>query len=329
VRYPDGSELPPEAERANRRAIRLERITLAYWVSVIIVLYFTLGQSQAMKAAWVEDILATFAPMSFLIAARYRHREPTARFPWGYHRAITVAYLVAATALMGFGAFILYDSIERLLVGTHPAIGMVEIFDFQIWLGWLMLVALAYSVFPTMILGRIKQPVASELHDKVLFADAETNKADWMTALAAAVGVVGIGFGLWWADAVAAIAISLSILRDGSKYVRGAVADLMDSAPTKYDEEGLHPLGDEVRREVGSIPWVREAVVRLRESGHVFAGDVWVVPVDERDTIDRVEELTEHLRRYDWRLADIVVSPVRSIEDAPSDLRVGADPSAR
>ena len=41
------------------------------------------------------------------------------------------------------------------------------------------------------------------------------NRADWLTALAAVVGVIGIGAGLWWADAVAAIVISLEITRDG------------------------------------------------------------------------------------------------------------------
>jgi cation diffusion facilitator family transporter len=319
MRYPPGPELPPEQERANRKAIRLEWITLAYWASVIVALYFTLGQSQAMKAAWVEDILATFAPAAFLVASRYRHREPSEDFPWGYHRAITVAYLVAATALFGLGIFIAFDSIEKLITGSHPTIGMVEIFDFQIWLGWLMLVALAYSVFPTLILGRIKQPVSAELHDKVLFADAETNKADWMTALAAAVGVVGIGFGLWWADAVAAIFISVNIVLDGSKYLRGSVADLMDGAPTKHDEDGRHPLVGEVERELESIPWARDSVVRLRESGHVFVGDVVFVPAEPERAVDRVEELTERLREFDWRLADIIVSPVRTIEGEPGE----------
>ena len=42
----------------------------------------------------------------------------------------------------------------------------------------------------------------------MLYADAKMNKADWLTATAAMVGVVGIGVGLWWVDAVAAIAIS-------------------------------------------------------------------------------------------------------------------------
>ncbi len=33
----------------------------------------------------------------------------------------------------------------------------------------------------------------------------EMNRADWLTAGAAILGVAGIGVGLWWADAVAPV----------------------------------------------------------------------------------------------------------------------------
>ena len=129
-----------------------------------------------MKAAWVEDILALFPPIAFLVASRFRHREPSSRFPWGYHRSITVAYVVATTALFALGLFVVIDSVEKLIGGHHPPIGMVEIFDTQIWSGWVMLAALACSGIPPVILGRMKQPLAQQLHDKVLFADAGMNR---------------------------------------------------------------------------------------------------------------------------------------------------------
>lgn len=323
MRYPSGHELPPTQDQANRRAIRLEWITLAYWISVIVLLYFTLGQSQAMKAAWVEDILSTFAPIAFLVASRYRHREPNERFPWGYHRAITLAYTVASVALFGLGAFILYDSIERLLAGTHPPIGMVEVFDTQIWLGWLMLAALAYSIVPTMILGRMKLPLARVLHDKVLYADAKTNKADWMTGGAAAIGVVGIGIGLWWADAVAAIVISLDILHDGQRHLRESVADLMDDRPKTYDESEPHPAVEEIRKRLAAVDWIEESAVRMREHGHLITGDIWVVPAEDKAGMAaRLQDLAEDLTDCDWRIHDVVVAPVKSLEEVPQGVLV-------
>lgn len=323
MRYPSGHELPPEQEEANRKAIRLEWISLIYWLSAIVLLYFTLGQSQAMKAAWVEDILALFPPIAFLVASRFRHRPPSGRFPWGYHRAITVAYVVSTVALFALGAYIAVDSVDKLLRGTHPPIGMVEILDMQIWLGWLMLAALAYSGIPPVIIGRLKQPLAEALHDKVLFADAKMNRADWLTACAAAIGVIGIGLGLWWADSVAALVIAADILHDGQRYLRESVSDLMDEWPRTYDEAKPHPAAERIKEEIAALAWVAEAAVRMRETGHTISGDVWIVPVGSDEGLtERLERLTADLRDLDWRIHDVVIAPVTSLEDVPEGVRV-------
>jgi cation diffusion facilitator family transporter len=331
MRYPHGDELPAEKERANRKAVRLEWISLGYWLTAIAAVYFALGQSQAMKAAWVEDILALFPPIAFLVASRFRHREPNERFPWGYHRSITVAYVVATAALFGLGLFILIDSVEKLLSGSHPPIGMVEIFDTQIWSGWVMLAALAYSGIPPVILGRMKEPLSAELHDKVLYADARMNRADWLTAAAAAVGVIGIGLGLWWADAVAAIVISLDILREGQRYLRESISDLMDERPKRHDESRPHPVIEQIKAELEAVTWIESAAIRMREHGHLITGDIWVVPTGpEAGLTERLERLGERLHGLDWRVHDVALAPVTSLEDVPEGLLVGgSDGDAR
>ena len=187
-------EMPPDTHQKLVKAARLEWLSILYLLSAIVLLYFTLGSSQAMKAAWVEDILGLTPPIAFLIASRVRNRKPNDRFPYGYHRATAIAYLCASVALLALGGFILYDSVSKLLKFEHPPIDLVKpCGDQPIWLGWLMLAALAYSAVPQVILGKLKQPLAKELNDKVLFADAEMNRADWMTGAAAMAGVVGIG----------------------------------------------------------------------------------------------------------------------------------------
>ena len=104
----------------------------------------------------------------------------------------------------------------------------------------------------------MKIKLAAQLHDKVLYADAQMNKADWMTACAAMVGVVGIGLGVWWLDAVAAIVIGADILHDGMKYTSAAMRNLLDRRPRRYDEEGEHPVNEEIRTVVADAKWVDE-----------------------------------------------------------------------
>jgi hypothetical protein len=76
-----GRELPPDKARVYRTAVRIEWLTIAYMVSAVGLLYLTLGSSQAMKAAWWEDLLGLLPPIAFLLSDRFRDRDPTPRFP--------------------------------------------------------------------------------------------------------------------------------------------------------------------------------------------------------------------------------------------------------
>ena len=307
-------ELPPDKAQTNRKAIRLEWITIGYLITAVFFIYITLGASQAMKAAWMEDLLSLVPPISFLVASRVRHRPPNERFPFGFHRAVSVGYLVASLALFSMGVYILYDSVSKLLAFEHAPIGLVQPWGEPIWLGWFMLPALVYSAIPAVILGRIKLPLARELHDKVLFADANMNKADWLTAVAAMVGVIGIGLGLWWLDSLAAILISLDITHDGVKNLRTATADLMDARPTLIDSSAVDPLPERLRTEISSASWVKDVSVWVREEGHVFFADIQVVPADTENQTSRLAALRMKLMKLDWRLHDVMIMPVDEIE---------------
>ena len=306
---PRHAELPEELRPVMRRAVRLEWITIAYMTSAVVVVGLTLGQSQAMKAVWVEDVLSLLPPIAFLIAARVRHKPPDQEHPWGYHRITSIAFLAAALALLLFGLIILGDSLFRLARAERPPVGVMPLFGHEPWAGWLMLAALAYSGGPPVLLGRMKQKLAAQLHDKVLYADAQMNRADWMTAAAGAVGVIGIGFGLWFADAVAGALIALDIVRDGVRNVKAAGKELMDARPTTYDLERPHPLAAEGERALCELDWVRDASLRLREEGHVFAGEAHVLPVSDENLTERLHEAADRLLGLDWRLHDVVVAP--------------------
>lgn len=308
-------EMPPNKARIHARAVRLEWLTIGYLVSAIIFIRLTMGASQAMKVAWLEDMLSLIPGIAFLIASRIRNREPDERHPYGWHRSISIAYLISAVALLVMGVILIFDSAMKLISFEHATIGTVTVMGHHVWLGWLMIPAAAYSAFPAMVIGRMKLPLARELHDKVLLADAKMNKADWLTGMAAIGGVLGIAYGLWWADAVAAIIISADILHDGVSNVRNAVSDLMDTAPTRVDGSERDPLPARVETEMMKLSWVDRARARFREEGHVYFGEVFVVPRGGSVSASRLDEATEMLAEMDWRLHDIVIVPIGSLAD--------------
>jgi cation diffusion facilitator family transporter len=308
-------ELPEEQQRERERAIRLERITLAVQVSVGVVLYLALGQSQAMKAAWIDDLLALVPPTAFLVATHFEQRPPNRRFPYGHYRAITSAFLIGSVVVAWVGASLLFDSVKKLVTQERTSIGTVELFGHQFWFGWLMLAALAYSITSEAILGHVKLPLAKRLHDKALYADATMNKAGWMSESAAAIGVIGLRFGLWWTDPVAASLIALGILREGWRNLRQAFSDLMDAAPRPVGSDQLDALPEKLQGALEELDWVDRAVVRLREEGHVLVGEAFIVPRGRADLTARIEEAVAKLKELDWRLYDLTIMPVRALNN--------------
>lgn len=82
-----GSELDGHNGPAMRRARHLQVLGLIYLLSCVVVVYAVMGSSQAMKVAWMEDLLSLIPPLSFLYAS-YRCRRPaTVEHPYRHHRA--------------------------------------------------------------------------------------------------------------------------------------------------------------------------------------------------------------------------------------------------
>ena len=276
-------ELPPHVLADLARAERLEWWTLGWMASVIAAMAAVVGSSAAMRTALIEDVLSLVPAAVFLIARRIERRPESRRFPFGFDRVNSLAFLISAVALASVGATLLLESTITLLKREHVTVAPIEVFGAGIWLGWAMIAALAYSVVPPVILGRMKLPVAKRLQDKVLHTDALMQRADWQTGLAGIAGILGIGLGLWWADAAAAALIALSILHDGVNALRLSTAELIDGAPRGLDSSDIDPEAAMLQGALeGRFPG---ATVRLRETGRFIHAQI--DGVSEPEAIDR------------------------------------------
>ncbi|QNO26572.1 cation diffusion facilitator family transporter [Sphingopyxis sp. OPL5] len=292
----------PDAIAADvRHGERLEWWTLLWIGSVVVVMALVMGASQAMKSAVIEDVLSLIPAIVFLLSAHWERKRANNRFPFGYRRANSLAFLVAATALLSVGGFLIYESVTTLVRQEHPTVGGITLFGHTLWLGWLMIAALVYSIIPPLILGRIKQPVAKRINDKVLHTDALMQKADWQTGLAAIAGITGIGFGWWWADASAALFIALSIIKDAVGALRQAVAELLDGTPRALDSNAI---AEDAERLIAALKArFGDVGVRLRETGRYIAAEVDCAPPAV------IPSATELMGDNAWRLASLSFRP--------------------
>lgn len=74
-------EFPPELVPVFKKAKQLEWLTVIYLLVTLVIMYLTMGNSQAMKIAWVEDVISLVPSLSFLIASRIFVKPTTIEFP--------------------------------------------------------------------------------------------------------------------------------------------------------------------------------------------------------------------------------------------------------
>lgn len=264
---------PPAIRKDMMAAVRLEKWNIFWTMTYVAVLGAAMGSSQAMRTAWIEDILGLIPPIAFLIGERFERRGPDGRFHYGYDRVNGLGFLVAAVALAAAGLFLFKDAVTALIAQEHVTIGTVRIWGRDVWLGWFMLAAQAYACIPPFIIGRMELPLARRLRDELLHTDAQMNKANWQTGAAGFVGVAGLGFGLWWADALAAAVISLGIMWDGWRALKIATAELVDGAPRELGEDKLSREAAALAKALkAKFPGAKK--VLLRETGRYIRAEV-------------------------------------------------------
>ncbi|MFD5224212.1 cation diffusion facilitator family transporter [Microbacterium sp. NPDC058342] len=308
------ADLPPEQTDALKKAVRWEWFTIAYTTVTITVVAFVIGNSQAMRTAWIEDMLSLIPQFAFLIALIFVRRKPTVNKPYGMHRAMGVGHLVAGVALLAIGLNLAFEAVTGLVKAEHPTIGTVQLFGHTVWLGWLMVAIMTVIVIgPVFFYGPAKAKLAPLLHSKLLYADADMAKADWQTNAASIVGVLGVGAGIWWLDGAAALFISLGIIWDGFKNTKSAVVDLMDQRARTYDDKHPHPLASDVTTYLRSLPWVTDAAVRMRDQGQVFHIEAFVIPRKRKVSIHDINEASEGIANLDWKVQDIVIIPSETL----------------
>ncbi|WP_431826277.1 cation transporter [Microbacterium algeriense] len=308
--------LPSEQEQAIKKAVRWEVFTIVYTSITIAVIALVVGESQAMRTAWIEDMLSLIPQIAFLTALLFVRRRPTKKHPYGLHRAMGVGHLVAGVALLAVGLNLAIEAVTGLIAGEHPTIGTVQLFGQTIWLGWLMVAVMAVVIVgPVFLYGPAKSKLAPVLHNKLLYADADMAKADWQTTVASIVGVLGVGVGVWWLDGAAALFISLGIIWDGFRNTRTAIVDLMDQRARTYDSKNPHPLARDIVSYLRSRPWVADAGVRMRDQGQVFHVEAFVVPHRNKVSVEDIDAAAAGIADIDWKMQDVVVMPVGDLPD--------------
>lgn len=253
-----------------------------------------LGHSHALVADGVESLADLFSSLivwrGLVIAA-----EPAdADHPYGHGKAEPLASAMVATMLLLAALWIAVHSVRQIF---HPHAAPAP---------WTLAVLFVVVLVKETLFRHVFREAAS-VDSTVVKGDAWHHRSDAITSLFAGVGIaialVG-GPGYEAADDVAALLAAFVIAWNGSRLLREAFGELMDTAPDLA-------VVEEIRRLAASVPEVRGVEkCFIRKMGWQLHVDLHV-EVDGQLTVERAHaiahEVKDHLRAQLPNVRDVLV----------------------
>ncbi len=144
----------------------------------------------------------------------WRLRGHASLTPEQAERKEKLAVRFVGLSFLLLGAWVAYESVEKLLANEAPATSLPGI----------VIAALSLIVMP--VLAKKKREVGKKIGSRALLADAkETLACAWLSlALLIGLGAHAL-FGFWQADPLAALVITVFLFREGWENVRGEECD--------------------------------------------------------------------------------------------------------
>ena len=239
-----------EAERLKRLATYAAVAVAA--VLIAIKLYAWLATSSvAMLASLVDSTLDLVASGLNLLAVRHALTPADREHRFGHGKAEALAGLGQAAFIGGSAAFLLFQSLERL-IAPRPIEQSIA-----------GLVVIGISTALTIVLVAFQRYVISRTRSLAIGADQLHYLTDIATNAGVALALVMAGLGGWYiADPLISLAIGAVIAWGAFRILRGSYDELMD-----------HELEDAERERIKAIARAHAEVIslhdlRTRRAGH-------------------------------------------------------------
>jgi cation diffusion facilitator family transporter len=229
--------------------------------------------SIALLADAVHSFADIFASLIVYLGLRVSKMEPSERFPFGYHKAESLATLFVSFVLLSSGIAILDKALK--IIGSYAGIEDPAI---------ALLVALG-SVLTSFYLFKIKREIGASLKSQALIAGSRQSLVDATASSIVFAGILGTYLRLPSAEVAAGIAVSLFILRIGISLLNESMVVLMDVRP----DPGVLKTIEEIAY---SFPEVKDVHrVRLRQVGHRIFGEMHI-HLDKNVTLEKAHNIS-------------------------------------
>ncbi len=193
-----------------KRGLRLEYLTVGWNVveGIVAVAAGIAAGSIALIGfgvdSFVETISGAVIIWRLMAETRGQHdEEAMERIEQRAERIVGIAFLLLA-------AYVGFEAVRALINHDAPDASPVGI------------ALTAVSIVVMLWLARAKRQTGEALGSRAMLADAQQTYACWYLSVVALAGLaLNAVFGLWWADPVAALGITVLLVREGLEALRG------------------------------------------------------------------------------------------------------------
>lgn len=269
---------------SNKRK-NIEKIT---WIgllanvalSVIKLVIGWIGSSQAVVADALHSFSDTASDLVILFGVRFWTAPPDECHPFGHQKIESFVTIVIGLILLGVAAGIGYNAVVCLMQPSHPQLHPV------------VLAAPLLSLVVKEILYRITFTAGVANRSSSLKANAWHHRTDALSSIPVLVAVAAglISPKLAFLDPVAAILVSVFIIKVGINILGDSLAELTDKGMSPKDRAGIQALA----REIAHVQGVHR--IRSRKIGGSFFLDLHL-EVDGQMTVRQGHEISEAVKQ--------------------------------
>jgi cation diffusion facilitator family transporter len=290
-----------ETEEKEKHSAALNSLGAALFLTGLKILVGLLSGSLGILAEAAHSTLDFAAAAITFLAVRAASKPADRQHTYGHGKVENLSALVEALLLLGTCAWIIYQSITRL-------IGNQIVVKASIWTFGVMLVSIVVDVTRSRMLFRI----AAKHGSQALEADALHFSTDVWSSLVVILGLLGVRLGqafpsvrfLEKADPVAGLMVAAIVVWVSAKLGVRAVQVLLDASP-----EGV---AEKIKFRVEAMEMVHDChAVRVRRSGPHYFVDLHIT-LDGNLTLRCAHDLTEEVERAVKEIlprADVTVHP--------------------
>ncbi len=202
------------------------------------------------------------------VAVRYSDQPPDETHHFGHEKVESVSALIATGLLFLTTGWVAWEAIHRLYTG-HAEVEVT----------WWAAAIIAATILIDLNRSRALRKVARKTNSAALEADALHFTSDMWSSLVVLLGLGAVWLGFAWADAVAALIVSLFIAKAGWELGKRTLDTLLDAAP----QGALESITELARQSDGVMGLTR---CRVRPGGATLFIDVDInvrrtLPLDE------------------------------------------------